>query len=60
MDPKDFQVLISYKDLDELLKAVEEIPKMRKEVKRYQEQVISLKGLYSQLLERVSELMKLI
>ena len=60
MDPEDLKVLISYKDLEQLLKAVEEIPKMRQEVKRYQEQVVSLKGLYSQLLERVRELMKLI
>lgn len=60
MDPEDLKVLISYKDLEQLLKAVEEIPKLRQEVKRYQEQVVSLKGLYSQLLERVRELMKLI
>ena len=60
MDPEDLKILISYKDLEQLMKAVEEIPKMRQEVKRYQEQVVSLKGLYSQLLERVGELMKLI
>ena len=60
MDPEDLKVLISYKDLEQLLKAVEEIPKLRQEVKRSQEQVVSLKGLYSQLLERVRELMKLI
>lgn len=60
MDTDDLKILISYKDLEQLLKAVEEIPKMRQEVKRYQEQVVSLKGLYSQLLERVGELMKLI
>lgn len=60
MDPGDLKVLISYKDLEKLLKAVEEIPEMRKEVKRYQDQVTSLKGLYSQLLERVGELMKLV
>ena len=60
MDPKDIQVLISYKDLEQLLKAVEEIPKMRKEVERYYEQVVSLKGMYSEVLDRVSELMQLI
>lgn len=60
MDPQDLKILISYKDLEQLMKAVDEIPKMRQEVKRYQEQVVSLKGLYSQLLERVGELMKLI
>lgn len=60
MDAEDLKILISYKDLEQLMKAVEEIPKMRQEVKRYQEQVVSLKGLYSQLLERVGELMKLI
>ena len=60
MDPEDLKILISYKDLEQLMKAVDEIPKMRQEVKRYQEQVVSLKGLYSQLLERVRELMKLI
>ena len=60
MDAEDLKILISYKDLEQLMKAVDEIPKMRQEVKRYQEQVVSLKGLYSQLLERVRELMKLI
>ena len=60
MDAEDLKILISYKDLEQLMKAVDEIPKMRQEVKRYQEQVVSLKGLYSQLLERVGELMKLI
>ena len=60
MDPQDLKILISYKDLEQLMKAVDEIPIMRQEVKRYQEQVVSLKGLYSQLLERVGELMKLI
>lgn len=60
MDPSDLHVMISYKQLDELLKAVEEIPKMRKEMKRYYDQVVALKGLYGQLLERVSEIMKLL
>lgn len=58
--PEDLQVILTYKQLDELLKAVEEIPKMRKEMKRYYDQVVALKGLYGQLLERVSEIMKLL
>lgn len=33
MDPSDLKVLISYKDLQELLNAVEEIPRLRKEVR---------------------------
>lgn len=60
MDPNDLKVLISYKDLQDLLKAVEEIPQLRNEVKRYYDQVVALKGTYIEVLDRVGELMRLI
>lgn len=60
MDSGDLKVLIPYKDLQDLLKAVEEIPQLRKDVNRYHQQVVALKGSYSEVLERVGELMRLI
>ena len=60
MDSDDLKVLIPYKDLQDLLKAVEEIPQLRKEVKRYADQVTNLKGVYLEVLDRVGEIMKLI
>lgn len=60
MDPDDLKVLISYKQLDALLKAVEEIPQLRAELKRYQQQVTALRGLYSELQDRIGELMRLL
>lgn len=54
------QVIISYKQLEELLKAVEEIPQLRAELKRYQQQVTALRGLYSELQDRIGELMRLL
>lgn len=60
MDSDDLKVLIPYKDLQDLLKAVEEIPQLRKDVKRYHDQVIALKGTYVEVLDRIGELMRLI
>lgn len=56
--PEDFQILISYKHLSELLQAVEEIPQLRRDLKRNNDQLVALKGMYSALLEKVSELMR--
>ena len=60
MDSGDLKVLIPYKDLQDLLKAVEEIPQLRKDVKRYLDQVVALKGSYVEVLDRIGELMRLI
>lgn len=60
LDPEDFQVILTYKQLSDLMEAVNEIPKLREEVKRYEKQVTAVKGMYLQLLDRVSELMRLI
>ena len=60
MKPDDLQVLIPYKDLLALYKALEEIPEMRREVKRYQDQVTALKGEYINVLDRLKEVMRLL
>lgn len=60
MDPSDLKVLISYKDLQDLLNAVDEIPRLRQDIKYYSDQVTKLKGVYLEVLDRVGEIMKLI
>lgn len=59
-DTHDLHVLISYKQLSELLDAVSEIPKLRLELKRNNAELTALKGLYSDVLSRMKELIKLL
>lgn len=56
----DFQVLISYKQLLEMLQAVDEVPKLRRELQRNNAELTALKGLYSDVLSRLGEVIKLL
>lgn len=59
-DCNDFQVLISYKQLLEMLQAVDEVPKLRRELQRNNAELTALKGLYSDVLSRLGEVIKLL
>ena len=58
--PPDIQVMIPYKDLVSLLKAAEELPELRKENAWMKEQILALRMLYSECLDKIAELDKLI
>ena len=60
MDPSDIKVLISYELLQDLLKAIEQIPSLYEDLKRCQDRITALQGLYSEVLNKVDLLSKLL
>ena len=56
----DFPVLIPYKDLVQLVEVAKNLEQLEKRLSRTDEQLTALKGLYSELLQKVRELDKLI
>ena len=54
------QVLISYKQLEELLKASGEIKELRKEISRLERQVLALRMIQQECMELIGDLKKLI
>lgn len=60
MGIKDLQILISYKELQDLLDAVDQIPELRSELQRTQQQLTALRGLYSEVLDAIGPVMKLL
>ena len=56
----DFPVLIPYQDLVRLVEVAKNIDQFTERLSRTDEQLTALKGLYSELLQKVRELDKLI
>lgn len=56
----DYPVMIPYKELQSLLEAVRELPELRKENAWQKEQILALRMLYSECLEKIKELNELI
>lgn len=54
------QILLSLDEYKRLMDAIKRLPDLEKQVKRLAEQNNALQGLYSELLEKVSELNRLI
>ena len=52
--------MIPYKELQSLLEAVRELPELRKENAWQKEQILALRMLYSECLEKIKELNELI
>lgn len=52
----DLSVLIPYKKLEKLLKAATNNAEQERRIKRLEEQLGSLRGLYAELLEKVAEI----
>lgn len=58
--PDRFSVLIPYKDLVKLVEAAQEMDETKKQMRRLDDRLTALQGLYSELLEKVAELNRLI
>ena len=56
----EYPVMIPYKELQSLLEAVRELPELRKENAWQKEQILALRMLYSECLEKINELNELI
>ena len=56
----DLYVLIPYKDLEALLTAARELDSLREELKLYSDQVIALRGIQTECLEKYQELYKML
>ena len=56
----EYPVMIPYKELQSLLEAVRELPVLRKENAWQKEQILALRMLYSECLEKINELNELI
>lgn len=54
------QIILSEKEYADLMRAVKRLPDLEKQVKRLQEQNNALHQLYSDLLEKVGELNRLL
>lgn len=54
--PDRYSILIPYKDFVKLVEAAERMTQTEKQMKRLEEQLGALRGLYSELLEKVTEL----
>lgn len=58
--PPDYPVLIPYSKLCELLEASEQIVKLRQEINQYKKEVLALRIIQQECIERIGELKKLI
>lgn len=56
----DYPVLIPYSQLCELLEASHQVQELRKEIKQYKGEVLALRIIQQQCLEKIRELQKLI
>ena len=56
----DFQVLVPYKQLEQLLKASGEVAQLRKEISRLETQILALRMIQSECMEAIGEIKKLI
>lgn len=52
--------MIPYKQLMELLDVAAELPKLRKELRRCQDQVLALRMIQTECMERIGQLEKLL
>lgn len=59
-NPPEYPVLIPYSELCELLDATKQIKAYRREVDRLQQQVLALRIMQQECLERLKELQKLL
>lgn len=60
MSLPDAQIMIPYKQLMELLDVASEVPKLRKELRRCQDQVLALRMIQAECMERIGQLEKLL
>lgn len=56
--PENISVVIPYKDFEKMLKMATSYEQTNAKMKRLEEQIGALHGLYSELLEKVAELQK--
>lgn len=56
----EYPVMIPYNELCELLQAVQRVKEFEAEVKRYREQVLALRIITQQCMEKIRELEKLL
>lgn len=56
----DLQVMISYQQLQELLDVVAEVPKIRREFQHLEKQLLALRVVQQECIERIGELAKLL
>ena len=54
----DFQVLVPYKQLEQLLKASGEVAQLRKEISRLESQILALRLIQSETIEAIGEIKK--
>ena len=52
--------MIPYKQLLELLEVASEVPKLRKELRRCQDQVLALRMIQAECMEKIGQLEKLL
>lgn len=58
--PPDYPVLIPYSQLCELLEASQQIKELQKEIKQYKGEVLALRIIQQQCMEKIRELQNLI
>ena len=54
----NFQVLVPYKQLEQLLKASGEVAQLRKEISRLESQILALRMIQSETIEAIGEIKK--